>query len=64
MKNLGLILLAVIGTSLATYAQTEPSTKPKLDKTPQQMPAKKATKKKVAASKKETPAPAPSKKAN
>jgi hypothetical protein len=62
MKNLALILIAFFGLSTVTFAQTE---KPKLDPKGQPLKTeKKVTKKKVAAAKKETPAPATSKKAN
>ena len=57
MKNLALIIIAVVGVSAASFGQTEPSTKPKLDKTPQHMKTEKGVaKKKGTPAKKETPA--------
>lgn len=57
MKNLALIIIAVMGVSAASFSQTEPTTKPKLDKTPQHMKAEKRTVKKMSApAKKEAPA--------
>ncbi len=57
MKNLVIIIIAVIGVSGASFGQTEPTTKPNVDVKPQYLKTEKgAVKKKSAAAKKEVPA--------